>query len=210
MTCPLCDAETSAPPIDGPRQRRFFHCPVCHLIYVHPDSLPGPEEERSRYLQHDNGLHLPGYVTFLTRAITPTLPYLTPDSRGLDFGCGPGPTLSQLLAQRGLTCADYDPFFHPELPPGPFDVIFATEVIEHLSTPAETFALLGHLLVPGGTLTLMTNPWTSLDTFPTWPYATDVTHVSFYHPETFSFIQARFGYTLLDHSDSRVWVLRKT
>jgi len=35
------------------------------------------------------------------------------DLHGLDYGCGPGPTLSVMLREKGFKMADYDPFFKP-------------------------------------------------------------------------------------------------
>jgi 16S rRNA G1207 methylase RsmC len=32
----------------------------------------------------------------------------------LDFGCGPGPTLSILLAEQGQQVDLYDPFYHDD------------------------------------------------------------------------------------------------
>ena len=66
------------------------------------------------------------------------------------------------------------------------------------------------LLKPGGLLTVMTAPWEDLDSLRTWGYASDETHVAFYHRQSLEWICARYGLVELDHANPRVWVLRKT
>jgi len=74
-------------------------------------------QERARYQTHNNSLDCPGYVKFLKPALSSVMGQVAVGSRGLDFGCGPGPTLSVLLRREGYPCEDYDPLFYnnPEL-----------------------------------------------------------------------------------------------
>ena len=55
----------------------------------------------------------------------------------------------------------------------------------------------------------MTAPWEDLDAFRTWGYASDETHVAFYHRRTLDRIFARFGLDELDGRNPRVSVLLK-
>jgi SAM-dependent methyltransferase len=209
MNCPLCGCEGPMARLVGPLGLGYRLCPRCALISMEPEALPDPETERARYSTHRNGPQYPGHVAFLRRAIDPTLSHLQPGARGLDYGCGPVPTLSVVLRAEGYACEDYDPLFLPELPQGPFDVVFATEVVEHLHRPAEELVRIVGLLRPGGLFTMMTEPWTEVAAFGDWYYARDPTHVCFYHERTIDFICAAYGLALVDHPEARVWVLRK-
>jgi SAM-dependent methyltransferase len=171
--------------------------------------LPDTSTEEERYKAHQNGPQDEGYVRFLTQAIMPALPYLNGKMHGLDFGCGPTPTLSGLLFQNGLHCDNYDPYFFPRLPEYQFDFIFSTEVIEHFFHPDQEFQRISELLLPGGILTIMTEPWLSPEGFAEWHYAKDITHVSFYHANTLAFISKRYGFEILNNESPRVTVLRK-
>lgn len=171
--------------------------------------LPDPATEEERYRAHQNGPQDSGYVRFLQQAINPALPFLSSGMRGLDYGCGPTPTLGGLLKAHGLHCENYDPYFYPAAPAKPFDFIFATEVVEHFFYPAEALQKISGLLLPGGILTIMTEPWISLDGFADWHYAKDITHTCFYHAKTMDYICTRYGFELLNQVSPRVSVLRK-
>ncbi len=207
--CPLCGAEGPFERVGDIRKRRHRVCGRCRLIRVEPEYLPGPEAERRRYELHRNGPEDAGYVLFLRQAVEPALPFLTPGMRGLDYGCGHTPTLYLLLKEGGLRCENYDPFFQPEWPAGPYDYLFATEVVEHFHRPGAEWTRMLSLLKPGGVLTVMTAPWTDLESFRTWGYASDETHVVFYHRETMAWIGAAYGLETLTMIPPRVWMLRK-
>lgn len=207
--CPLCGASGPFEQVTDIRRRRHRACGRCRLLFVEDEFLPSAEEERERYAKHRNGPHDAGYVAFLRQVLEPARPYLDPAMRGLDYGCGHTPTLSGLLAAEGLSCTDYDSFFHPNLPPGPFDYLFATEVVEHFHHPAREWERMAGLLKPGGLLAVMTAPWEDLDHFRTWGYASDETHVCFYRPETLAWIRSAFGFDALDSGNPRVFLMRK-
>lgn len=207
--CPLCGAGGPFEQVGDIRKRRLNVCGRCRLIWVEPEYLPGPEAERRRYELHRNGLEDAGYVAFLRQAVEPALPFLAPEMRGLDYGCGHTPTLHLLLKEAGLGCENYDPFFKPEWPAGLYDYLFATEVVEHFHRPATEWTRMLSLLKSGGILTVMTAPWTDLESFRTWGYASDETHVVFYHRVTLDWICGAFGLEVLDAPSPRVRVLRQ-
>lgn len=207
--CPLCKNSTGFTPIIGPKERGYLLCPSCQLIFMKPEFLPDSTSEKKRYQAHQNGPQDAGYVQFLNQAITPALPYLNPNMRGLDFGCGPTPTLSGLLLKHGFQCENYDPYFLPALPEIQYDFIFSTEVVEHFYNPDKDLQFLSSLLKPGGIFTIMTEPWLSLVNFAEWHYAKDITHVSFYHADTITFISQQYGFEILNNESPRVTVLRK-
>ena len=207
--CPLCGAASPFAPVPDVRKRTLRACSACRLVFAAPADRPAPAAEKERYAKHRNGLADAGYVAFLRQALAPALPFLKPDMRGLDYGCGHTPTLHLLLAEAGLRCENYDVFFFPEWPQEPFDFLFATEVVEHFHRPAVEWPRMLSLLKPGGILTVMTAPWEDLDAFRTWGYASDETHVAFYHRRTLDRIFARFGLDELDGRNPRVSVLLK-
>lgn len=179
------------------------------LIFTESKFLPSLAEERSRYLSHNNGIQYPGYVNFLKQIIEPSLPFLSANMRGLDYGCGPMPTLSILLKNEGLLCLDYDPLFFPVMPDGLFDFIFATECFEHFHKPGKEIEKISGILKPGGYLMIMTTQWESRDNFSSWYYTNDLTHVSFYHKNTFDYIADEYGFSQKLLKDSKIVILKK-
>jgi SAM-dependent methyltransferase len=210
--CPLCTAKPAVgfQKIQGPDAREYYLCENCHLIFTHTRFLPSKSEEENRYRQHNNGLHQKGYVTFLNKAIIPTLEFLKPGMKGLDYGCGPEPTLSKLLEQEGFTCDDYDPFFFPDLDQeNRYDFIFATECFEHFFFPAKDLQKINRLLKENGILVIMTEQWQSMEDFKNWYYAKDSTHVSFYHQRTLNYIAEKLGMIILFTDHYRIIIFQK-
>jgi SAM-dependent methyltransferase len=207
--CPLCYSESFQPEIQGPKGRLFLLCGNCRLVFERRENRPGWHEEKERYLEHDNGIQFKGYVNHLNQAIKPALEYFEPDFRGLDYGCGPVPTLNQLVKQEGYACEFYDPIFFTEPPLGNFDFVFATECFEHFFRPADELQKLSGLLKPEGILVVMTQLWKESTKFKSWGYAHDQTHIIFYHENTFRFIAAHFGFKILEIKKEKVIILQK-
>lgn len=208
IKCPLCSNNNSFIEVDGPDKRVYYKCNSCKLIFSDPSFYPSEEEERKRYLTHNNGIEYPGYVTFLNQAIHPALPYLKKGMQGLDFGCGPVPTLSVLLKREGYACEDYDPIFFPKLPHKKFDFIFATECFEHFFNPKKEINTIKSLLKPNGFLIVMTQNWETENAFSSWNYADDITHVCFYHQDTFDYISKTYKLQFLENANDRVFILK--
>jgi len=209
QTCLLCKHPSGE--IDSPKKlsRTFYHCEVCDLIFAEPAQFLQREEEKHRYEQHKNGIEFQGYVDFLNQAIAPALPLLNDKMHGLDFGCGPNPTLSVILRQHGISCDNYDPLFFNEIPQTAYDFIFATECFEHFFDPQKEITCIQKLLKPQGLLIIMTEKWETLSAFPNWYYIKDTTHVCFFHSKTMDYIATRYGFELLDSQNPRVTMMRK-
>ena len=145
------------------------------------------------YELHDNRIDDPGYRRFLARLADPLLQRLTPQSRGLDFGCGPVPLLAAMLEEHGHRVALHDSFFHPrpQLLEGRYDFITASEVVEHLHAPGRTLDSLWACLRPGGWLAIMTKLVIDADAFARWHYIRDPTHVCFFSRATWRWWAAR-------------------
>jgi SAM-dependent methyltransferase len=144
------------------------------------------ESERREYDLHRNDVDDPGYRRFLSRLADPLAERLAPGASGLDFGCGPGPALANMLEGAGHRVALYDSFYRPN--PGVlenrYDFICATEVVEHLHRPGEILGLLWSLLRGGGWLGVMTKLVLDADAFSRWHYKNDPTHVCFFSETT--------------------------
>jgi SAM-dependent methyltransferase len=195
-TCPLCGADPAQRPEPG--EGRHHACAACGLTFLDPALLPSPAAERAHYATHENDPHDPRYRAFLERLAGPLAERLPAGAEGLDYGCGPGPTLHLLMAERGFTTRPYDPFF---LPDGgalerSYDFITCSEVVEHFAAPAREFERLHGLLRPGGWLGVMTEELHDGLDFRQWRYARDPTHVAFYRRRTMEWIAARHGWRL--------------
>jgi SAM-dependent methyltransferase len=167
-------------------------------VYVPRQFQLSESAEAGFYQTHQNNPNDAGYRGFLQRALTPLLERLPAGSTGLDFGCGPAPTLSLMLQQQGHHCADYDYYFarHPQLLEQRYDFITCTEVIEHLSQPAQAFELWQRCLRPGGLLVIMTQLWISQQRFSQWNYRNDPTHIAFFHSNTWAWVAQRWRFDI--------------
>jgi len=119
---------------------------------------------------------------------------LAPGSHGLDFGSGPGPTLSLMFEEIGHSMAIYDYFYAKDssVLQKQYDFITATEVLEHLHDPGKELDRLWTLLKPGGNLGLMTRLVPDWETFARWYYKNDPTHVCFFSLSTFQWLAGRW------------------
>jgi SAM-dependent methyltransferase len=190
QTCPLCE-NPNIHIFDHASHRTYFHCPVCRLIFVDRDDLLTFNEERARYDLHQNHLNDPDYRNFLNQLAGPLLNRLDPPPlKGLDFGSGPGPTLSIMLAEHGYPMRIYDPFYapNPQVLQDSYDFITCSEAFEHLYTPRVEWRMLVDLLKPGGWLGIMTLLFDFDDDFSSWHYKNDLTHVSFFSKNTFQYL----------------------
>lgn len=187
--CPLCGKEQAEDYCED-RRRLYFHCGMCDLVFVPPEYRLSPELEKSEYDLHDNRPDDPGYRRFLSRLAKPLLEKLKPGLSGLDFGCGPGPTLSVMMEEAGHTVDLYDHFYCSDSSvfQKRYDFITASEVVEHLGNPKRVFAQLFQMLKPGAPLGIMTKLHSDPQSFKNWHYIQDPTHICFYSRRTFQYL----------------------
>ena len=191
--CPLCHCPEHNS-FYQKKEKSYFQCSNCHLIYLSPENRLNLKEEKSEYDKHENSPQDRGYVKFLSRLLEPMLKKIPKQSQGLDFGCGPGPTLSLLFEDHDHRMEIYDPIYFPnnEVFQKKYDFISASEVIEHVFRPDEFFSTLLALLNPRGILGLMTKLSTGQQDFSKWHYKDDPTHVCFYCGNTFEWIAKKY------------------
>lgn len=189
----------------------YYQCQNCRIIFAEPEERPEPEEEFARYETHENDPEDEGYRNFLDQLFTPLNKMIEPESKGLDFGSGPGPTLNLMFEEQGHKMQIYDPFYADDASvfKESYDFITATEVVEHLFHPGKEFDLLWSALRPGGYLGIMTKiAADDKQSFADWHYHWDETHVTFYTKDTFHWLADKWGASLTFHGN-RVIIFQK-
>jgi 2-polyprenyl-3-methyl-5-hydroxy-6-metoxy-1,4-benzoquinol methylase len=161
--------------------------------------LLSPADEKARYDTHNNDVEDPGYQKFVSPVVEAVVDSFAADSTGLDFGAGPGPVVSKLLAEQGYLIRQYDPFYSPDesLLKESYDYIVCCEVIEHFNDPQRSFALLRRLLRPGAKLFCMTLLYSPAINIDKWFYANDETHTFFFQAHTLNWIKKHFAFSAL-------------
>lgn len=193
LYCPLCQTP-GATPFHTDENRSYFQCSHCLLVFVPEQFWISPTEEKAVYDLHDNHADDPGYQQFLSRLSQPLTQRLMPLSKGLDFGCGPGPALPAMLKALGHEVECFDPYYcnQKEVFNTRYDFICATEVAEHLKEPGKEFSRLFKILKPNGWMGFMTKLVIDKNAFKNWHYIRDNTHICFYSKTTFEYMAARF------------------
>ena len=147
---------------------------------------------------HDNDPADARYRAFLGRLWNALRPRLRERDCGLDFGCGPGPALAEMICEDGFDIALYDIYFFPDTAvlDRTYDFITCTETIEHLRGPREVFRQLDDLIRPGGKIGIMTGILEDRSEFGAWHYQRDPTHIAFYSWRTLRWVAEWLGWEL--------------
>ncbi len=87
-TCPLCQNQRTHHFFED-KQREYLQCEQCSLVFVNPDQRLDAETEKAHYDLHENNPEDMGYRRFLARIADPIAERISPQSNGIDFGCGP-------------------------------------------------------------------------------------------------------------------------
>lgn len=204
-TCPLC-LDEGAQEYHRDKLRPYFRCPSCALVFVPALFHLTPREEMQRYEMHQNNPKDEAYREFLMKLGAPLIERLEKGARGLDYGSGPGPTLSLILTEQGFPTDIYDPFFadNPAVLEETYDFLSCTETVEHFRNPARHWQKIFDLVKVGGWIGVMTSLMTKNTDFNTWHYARDDTHIAFYSNETMEWIAKNFDVELEIIGDSVV------
>lgn len=180
-TCPVCGHGTELAPLLETRHLsaqtpvRVFRCSACASLFADPPEVSGFDE-----LLHAGVDMYRSYVEVVggiwemywpvgTIAVDAASPSL------LDVGCGFGFTVDLWRSRRGAALGvevsgygrsgseilgvpirfDYLENM-PDIAPASFDIVYASEVIEHVPDPVAFARLLGAYVAPGGVLALTT------------------------------------------------------
>ena len=206
MNCLLCHTDSN------PFELDTFMCPECHLVFKNPGTFNSTEKDIERYSTHNNDSTDQGYLDFLGRFVTPLKPFLPRKFNALDFGCGPGPTLSLLLEEVGGTVENYDPLFFPDghlLIPESYDLVTSTEVVEHFKTPRRDWETLIDLAKDNGVIAIMTLFYSPEIDFKKWWYKNDHTHIVFYQQKTLEYIANEFNLEILYNDNKSIIIFKK-
>jgi len=189
LDCPLC-LSSDTRPFYRNALRDFFRCDQCRLVFVPAVFFLSLHDERACYDHHRNSPYDLRYRQFLSRLAAPLLDRLAPGAQGMDFGSGPGPTLSLMMAEAGHPTEIFDPYYHCDQSVwlNQYDFVTASEVVEHLHTPRVDLKRCWNVLRPGGILAVMTKRIIENADFALWHYKNDPTHVVFFSDETFHWV----------------------
>ncbi|MDC1241998.1 class I SAM-dependent methyltransferase [Gammaproteobacteria bacterium] len=193
--CIVCESKLTKP-FNTSDNLLYWDCNSCEVIFLDSKHHIDPASERERYLEHKNIIQDTAYRDFLSKLTNPLKEKLSSGSCGLDFGCGHGPALADILTKDGFEIELYDPFFYPnkEIFSKIYDFITCTETAEHFFSPKKEFDILNSLLKPKGWLGVMTCFLTEREAFDKWYYRRDPTHVVFYAEKTFEAIAKQRGW----------------
>lgn len=210
-SCPLCYAKKAQFYFED-KNRCYLQCKRCELVFVPREQRLDSRQEKAHYDHHQNDPHNLGYRKFLARLATPLLERITANSRGLEFGCGPGPALAEMLIEAGHQVALYDTYYQPDraVLHTSYDFLTATEVIEHLYQPAHVWQQWLALVKPGGWIAIMTKQVIDLEAFRNWHYKLDPTHVCFFSQATFIYLAQRDKLQLEFIADDVIFLKKAT
>ena len=224
IKCPLCQSASDRSYVLS--HTSVFRCSAksCELQFAHPqldDQALGRAYETYYYPTNGNNTHLlenstEHTVQQLFRAIKPASISLA-GRRVLDYGCGTGTLLRaaanagaqavgieqsaaarDTIAKAGFAEAfkDLDDLLRKD-PNIAFDVIFLSDVIEHLRRPWDELREVGKLLAPGGSVVLTTPNSESLRarlSGKDWDQRQNPTHFYYFTPATLTLVLREAGF----------------
>jgi SAM-dependent methyltransferase len=192
VNCPICERQSSH--YFKSKTADYYQCRNCYLVFV-PKSLHlESDEEKLVYDKHQNDPNDHRYRDFLAKVSVPLSQILPKNSKGLDFGSGPGPTLNVMMEELGFEMEIYDKFYQIDglVLSKTYDFITCTEVVEHFDHPLVEIQKLHNILKPSGVLAIMTGIYDEKD-FSSWRYKNDPTHISLFSAKTFQFISQQLN-----------------
>ena len=209
-TCPLCSSKNYSL-FHKDHLRKYLQCLNCDFVFVPSQYHLSESEERKRYDTHKNNPEDPRYRQFLSQLTEPLIELISSDSYGLDFGCGPGPTLSLMMQEKGHQMDLYDKFYarNQSVFKKSFDFITLTEVLEHLCDPVFELERLASILKPKGILAVMTQLLTKDIDFDSWYYKNDPSHIGFYNDKSLTGLASLLELEITQFSD-RVIFFKKS
>ena len=187
--CQLCGSTHTGAYFSN-KDASYYSCSQCDLIFTLKSYHLSDADEKSRYDAHQNNPEDQGYRKFLSQVFDPVIDYINPDAKGLDFGCGPGPTLSVMFEEQGYVVDLFDKFYANDqsIFNNQYDFITATEVVEHLAKPGNELNRLYSMLNKNGVLAIMTKMINEKTDFKSWYYKDDPTHICFFSKNTMQYL----------------------
>ncbi|SFV63124.1 Putative methyltransferase associated with DUF414 [hydrothermal vent metagenome] len=210
--CKICQNNTRTIR-DEKKHLSYYRCLFCGFVYLDDDSVIDSVSEKKHYELHNNSFESLGYVKMFEDFIAEAITCYEHDIKtALDFGCGPGPVLAELLRRKGMEVDQYDLYFSPQkvYEGKKYDLITSTEVFEHLQRPIEILETLVKHTKEGGYIILMTKfpPYNDKE-FLDWWYRRDVTHISFFTPKSFEIMAEKVGLKMLKTINDNIVIFQK-
>ena len=195
--CPLCRSHDTGKYCEDDR-RSYVKCRRCDLIFVPKRFHPSAESAKARYDLHRNSPNDPGYRSFLMGIVNPIVENVPKGRKGLDYGSGPTPVLTEMLRQRGYGMESYDIHYaaNPSVLTRKYDFLTCCETAEHFSEPRKEWERFLALIGADGIIAVKTEPMRETRDFSSWHYIRDETHVCFYSKGTFRWLADFGGFTL--------------
>lgn len=210
--CKICNS-TTAHIREIKKKLDYYRCSSCGFIYLDDSYIVDKEIEKEHYDKHKNSFESLGYVEMFEKFIDKSIaPYLENIKSALEFGCGSGPVLAELLRRKGLEVDQYDLYYFPKkvYESKSYDLITSTEVFEHLQDPITVLETLVSSLNTNGYIVLMTKfPPSEDKAFLDWWYRRDITHISFFTPKSFEIMANRVGLKVIKIIEPNIVVFQK-
>jgi 2-polyprenyl-3-methyl-5-hydroxy-6-metoxy-1,4-benzoquinol methylase len=210
--CKICNGKTRAIR-DKKKELSYYRCLSCGFVYLDDSHIIDNQREKAHYEKHNNSFESLGYVKMFEDFIEVAVaPYEESIESALEFGCGTGAVLAELLSRRGMEVDRYDIYFHPQkiYEGKQYDLITSTEVFEHLQKPMEVLKLLAKHTKECGYIILMTKfPPADDREFIEWWYRRDITHISFFTPKSFEVMANKIGLKILKIVDKNIVIFQK-
>ena len=110
IQCIVCKSKT-IDLFDIINDKTYWRCQRCCAKFLDKKDYVDLETEKKHYLKHNNFIKDEGYRKFLSILTTPLKKKISINDFGLDYGCGYGPALVDMLKGDGYKIECYDPFF---------------------------------------------------------------------------------------------------
>ena len=207
--CPLCSSNLTES-FYRDSYREYLKCSNCDFVFVPKIYHLSEKNERARYDSHNNDPEDDRYRNFLNQLLNPLQDRIPKNANGLDFGSGPGPTLSLILKENGYSVDLYDKFYarNDAVFDKQYDFITASEVVEHLREPLIELSRLMDLLKNKGVLAIMTQILTPQIDFEQWYYKNDPSHIGFFSEKALNYLSQNWQAELYVISE-RVVIFKK-
>ena len=207
--CPLCNSNLTES-FHRDSYREYLKCGNCDFVFVSKIYHLSELDERARYDSHNNNPEDDRYRKVLSQLLNPLQERISKGASGLDFGSGPGPTLSLMLKEYGYSVDLYDKFYAKNdiVFENQYDFITASEVVEHLRQPLVELSRLMGLLKSNGVLAIMTQILMPQIDFDQWYYKNDLSHIGFFSEKALNFLAEKWQAELYMPSE-RVLMFKK-